>query len=54
VEEAAAVMRRLAAAGIDMGHVGQILEDQGVAGFDTSYQQVLAALADKADQLSRR
>jgi transaldolase len=37
-----------------MDHVGPALEDQGVAGFRTSYRQVLAALADKADQLSHR
>jgi hypothetical protein len=34
--------------------VGLTLEDQGVAGFHTSYQQVLAALAAKARHLSRR
>jgi transaldolase len=54
VDEAAEVMRRLAAVGVDMDDVGRTLEDQGVAGFHTSYQQVLAALAAKADQLSRR
>jgi transaldolase len=54
VDEAAAVRRRLATAGVDMDDVGLTLEDQGVAGFRTSYQQVLAALADKADQLSHR
>ena len=48
VDEAAEVMRRLAAVGIDMDDVGLTLEDQGVAGFHTSYQQVLAALAAKA------
>jgi transaldolase len=46
-------MRRLAAAGIDMDDVGLTLEDQGVAGFHASYQQVLAALAAKTRQLSR-
>ena len=54
VDQAADVMRRLAAAGVDMDDVGSALEDQGVAGFNTSYQQVLAALAAKAHQLSRR
>ncbi|HEX5205210.1 MAG TPA: transaldolase [Actinoplanes sp.] len=54
VDEAAAVMRRLAAAGVDMDDVGLTLEEQGVAGFRASSEQVLAALADKADQLSRR
>jgi transaldolase len=54
VDEAAEVMRRLAAVGVDMDDVGLTLEDQGVAGFHTSYEQVLAALAAKANQLSRR
>jgi transaldolase len=54
VDEAAEAMRRLATAGVDMDDVGLTLEDQGVAGFHTSYQQVLAALVDKANQLSRR
>jgi transaldolase len=54
VDEAEGVMRRLAAAGIDMDDVGLALEEQGVAGFHTSYQQVLTALAAKAEQLSRR
>ncbi len=54
VDEAAEVMRRLAAAGVDMDDVGLTLEDHGIAGFHTSYQQVLAALAAKADELSHR
>ena len=54
VEEAADVMRRLAAVGVDMDDVGSALENQGVAGFTASYRQVLAALAAKAEQLSRR
>jgi transaldolase len=54
VDEAAEVMRRLSEAGVDMDDVGQTLEDQGVAGFHASHDQVLAALAAKAEQLSRR
>jgi transaldolase len=54
VDQAAAVMHRLAAAGVDMDDVGVTLEDQGVASFSASYQNVLAALAAKAGQLSRR
>ncbi|MCU7730322.1 transaldolase [Actinoplanes sp. KI2] len=54
VDEAAAVMRRLAGAGIDMHDIGITLEDQGVAAFRASTQQVLAALAAKAGQLSNR
>jgi transaldolase len=48
VQEAAEVMRRLAAIGIDMDDVGLTLEDQGVAGFDKSFQEMLAGLATKA------
>ena len=54
VDQAAAVMHRLAAAGVDMEEVGLTLENQGVASFHASYQNVLAALAAKAGQLSRR
>jgi transaldolase len=54
VDEAAEVMRRLASAGVDMHDVGLTLESQGVAGFHASYQQVLAALEAKSEQLSRR
>ncbi|MFI5894962.1 transaldolase [Actinoplanes sp. NPDC051513] len=54
VDEAAELMRRLAKAGVDMDDVGQTLEDQGVAGFHASHQQVRAALAAKADHLDRR
>jgi transaldolase len=53
VDEAAEVMRRLAAVGVDMDDVGLTLEDQGVAGFHTSYQQVIDALAAKTRHLSR-
>jgi transaldolase len=54
VDQAAAVMRRLAAAGVDMDDVGLTLENQGVASFHASYQKVLAALTGKAGRLSRR
>ncbi len=53
VAEAATVMRRLAAVGIDMDDVGRHLEDRGVAAFHASFQEVLAALATKTDNLSR-
>jgi transaldolase len=54
VDQAAEVMRRLAAAGIDMDGVGLTLEDNGVAGFHQSFQHVLASLHAKARQLSPR
>jgi transaldolase len=47
-------LARLAAVGIDMHDVRVTLENQGVAGFHDSYQQVLAALAAKTGHLSRR
>jgi len=53
VEEAAEVMRRLAATGVDMDDVGLTLEEQGVASFHASFQEVLAALDTKAAQLAR-
>jgi transaldolase len=54
VDGVAEVMHRLAAAGVDMDDVGLTLENQGVAAFHASYQQVLAALAAKAEHLSHR
>jgi transaldolase len=54
VDDAAEVLRLLATVGVDMDDIGLTLEEQGVAGFHASYQQVLAALAAKAHQLSRR
>ena len=54
VDQASALMGRLAAAGVDMDDVGLTLEDRGVASFHTSYQEVLGALAAKAGRLSRR
>ena len=54
VAEAAEVMRRLAAVGVDMDDVGLRLEDSGVAGFHESFQTMTAGLAAKAARLSRR
>lgn len=54
VDEAAEVMRRLAAVGVDMDDVGLTLETEGVAGFHESFQQMLTALAAKARLLSSR
>ena len=51
VQEAAEVMRRLGAVGVDMDDVGMTLEDEGVAAFHRSFQGVLAALAAKIPQL---
>jgi transaldolase len=54
VDEATDGMQRLAAAGVDMNDVGLTLEEKGVASFHESFQEVLAALGTKADQLTRR
>jgi transaldolase len=54
VEEAAEVMRRLAAVGVDMDDVGRTLEDKGVAGFHESFQHMLGSLHAKAPQLTPR
>jgi transaldolase len=45
VPQAAELMQRLAAVGIDMTVVGRALEDNGIASFEKAYQDVLANLA---------
>lgn len=52
VADAREVMRRLDAAGIDMDDVGLALEDQGVASFHQSFQDVLGGLETKARQFA--
>jgi len=54
VDDAGALMRRLAEVGVDMDDVGRILEDQGVASFHQSFAHVLQALQTKARQLAPR
>ena len=49
VDAAEETMRRLDAVGIDMDAVGVTLEDQGVAAFHTSFQQVLHDLHAKVE-----
>jgi transaldolase len=48
MEGARAVVRGLRAVGIDMDDVGHALEEQGVAAFHTSFQDVLGELDAKA------
>ena len=48
VEEAQAVMDALARLGIDMDDVTATLEDQGVAAFEKSFDELLLALTQKA------
>jgi transaldolase len=54
VEQSAALVRDLAALGIDMEDVSQTLEDQGVASFHESFQEVLTALVSKSQALTLR
>jgi transaldolase len=51
VQEAADVVRRLNAAGIDMDDVGLALDDKGVAGFH-AFLDMLAGLAARGHQSS--
>lgn len=53
VEDAAEVMGRLAAVGIDTDDVGLTLEDHGVASFHDSFQGVISALDAKAREFIR-
>ena len=54
VDEAWAVLQRLAEVGVDLDDVGRTLEDQGVASFHESFVHVLQALEMKARQLAPR
>jgi transaldolase len=50
VAEAGADLDALKAAGVDMGDVSARLEDEGVAAFSKSYDELLQALEDKANE----
>jgi transaldolase len=52
VEEARQQLERLAGEGIVMEDVAQLLEDEGVAAFAKSFDELMQALADKASALS--
>jgi transaldolase len=54
VNDAEALMHRLAEVGVDMDDVGRTLEDHGVASFHQSFAHVLQALESKARQLAPR
>jgi transaldolase len=51
VEGAQAALDRLAAVGIDMADVAQVLENEGVANFFKSFDELLQSLTDKANAL---
>jgi transaldolase len=54
VDDAEEVFDQLARIGVDMNTVGRVLEDEGVASFNKSYDRLLAALAAKATHLASR
>ena len=47
-----AVLDGLAKVGVDFADVGQVLEDEGVAAFSKSFDELIQALTDKANSLS--
>lgn len=51
VEEARSHLGRLADAGIDMADVARVLEEEGVASFAKSFDQLIQSLTDKANAL---
>jgi transaldolase len=53
-DQARAVFDRLDALGIDMDDVASTLEQEGVASFSKSYDELITSLETKADQLGRR
>jgi transaldolase len=54
LDEADRVWAELAAVGIDMDDVGDTLEREGVASFQASFDELLAALTERAEQLRDR
>ena len=51
VDEARDVMANLVAVGVDIDDVTRLLEDEGVAAFEKSFDELLTALATKAEGL---
>jgi transaldolase len=51
-DEARRVLDRLEAVGVSMEDVGNTLEEEGVAAFVKSYDELLQALQDKANGLT--
>ena len=50
-DAAQATLDRLAELGVDMADVTRVLEDEGVASFSKSFDELLGVLGDKAEQL---
>ncbi|HEX8581535.1 MAG TPA: transaldolase [Acidimicrobiales bacterium] len=51
VDEAAATLDRLGEVGVDVADVGRVLEEEGVASFAKSFDELMTTLGDKADRL---
>jgi transaldolase len=51
VDEAEALLDRLGEAGVDMADVSRQLENEGVASFSKSFDELMASLHDKASAL---
>lgn len=52
LDEAVAVLENLADVGVDLAEISLRLEDQGIASFSKSFDELLTVLSDKADQLN--
>ena len=52
VEESYDVMAALAAVGVDMKDVGRVLEDEGVASFTKSFDELIETLREKGERLA--
>jgi transaldolase len=52
VDEARRDLDRLAGLGIDMADVARVLEEEGVASFAKSFDELMTTLGDKADRLA--
>jgi transaldolase len=52
VDEARADRGRLAEVGVDMADVARVLEDEGVASFAKSFDELMTSLGDKANAIS--
>ena len=52
VDEAKAVVDRVEALGVDLDDVAKTLEDEGVASFAKSFDELMQSLQDKANELS--
>jgi transaldolase len=53
VDEARRDLERLGEVGVDVADVGRVLEEEGVASFAKSFDELMTTLGDKADQLRR-